>query len=644
MNRKIVELNEHQTEAVTHVFGACFVGAVPGSGKTRVIVERCARLIEEEIKPRSILCITFTNKAANEMRERLNKMIGEQSKEVYISTFHALCAEILRKFGSYIGYDKNLSIVTDDDQEALLSQAARHLGFEPKPFEMKKILWVCNDARENLCDVDGHEFTEYFKAPYEAQIAREYLFRLRQNNQIDFSGLLSETIRLLKTDKSVLQKLQDRFQFIQVDEAQDTNLAQFRIVELLGEHTNVFMVGDGDQAIYEWRGARFENISDFISKFSARVVHLPVNYRSTKTIVAAAGRLIKNNKKRDNVGFETVNEEGDPIECWSFQNPDQEGEWIAREISSLIRSGSYKADQFAILYRNNAMSRAIETGLVAHGISYQVIGGFSFFDRKEIKDSLSMLRFLVNPKDGISLARFINKPSKRIGQATIAKIEKFAAENKITLVESLQRSDEYIAGADAIKIKAECKKIGDCFAGMAKDMVDAPLGTILSTLIAELDYVKYLEEDSEDDNMLNRVQNLEELFVSATAYSSKRPNDIVGYLNKLALQASTDKETPEGSVALMTIHGAKGLEFPVVFMACCDDGSLPSQMSLNERDNDAEEERRLCYVGMTRAKKKLYMTYPKSRQKRSKNGGLINLPTRPSRFFKEAGLEPEQTY
>lgn len=641
MSRKIVELNEYQTEAVTHVFGACFVGACPGSGKTRVIVERCARLIEEEISPRNILCITFTNKAANEMRERLHKMIGEQAKEVYISTFHALCAEILRKYGGYIGYDKNLSIVTDDDQEALITQAARQLGYEPKPFDMKKILWACNNARENLCEIDGHEFEEHFKAPYEAQIAREYLARLRQNNQIDFSGLLSETIRLLQTDKNVLQKLQDRFEFIQVDEAQDTNLAQFRIVEMLGEHTNVFMVGDGDQCIYEWRGARFDNIEDFITKFSARVVHLPVNYRSTKAIVEAAGRLIKHNKKRDDVDFETVNDEGEPIECWSFHSPDQEGEWIAREIASLIRSGRYKANDFAILYRNNAMSRALEAGLVAQGVSYQVIGGFSFFDRKEIKDALAMLRFLANPKDGIALARFINKPSRRIGQATIAKIEKFAIEKKVSLVDALKRADEYISGTDALKIKEECKKIGAVF---SQDFTGVPLGEIMSSLVSSLDYVKYLEEDTEDDNMLNRVQNLEELFTSASAYSSKKPGDIVGYLNKIALQSSTDKEAPEGAVALMTIHAAKGLEFPVVFMPCCDEGSLPSQMSLNERGNDAEEERRLCYVGMTRAKKKLYMTYPKSRPKRARNGGLINVPTKPSRFFKEAGLEPEQTY
>lgn len=641
MSRKIIELNEHQSKAVSHVFGACYVGAVPGSGKTRVIVERCARLIEEDILPRNILCITFTNKAANEMRERLQKMIGDQSKEVYISTFHALCAEILRKYGSYIGYDKNLSIVTDDDQEALITQAARQMGYEPKPYDMKKILWASNNARENLYDIDGHEFVECFKAPYEAQIAREYIARLRQNNQIDFSGLLFETIRLLETDKSVLQKLQDRFEFLQVDEAQDTNLAQFRIVEMLGEHTNVFMVGDGDQAIYEWRGARFQNIEDFITKFSASVVHLPVNYRSTKAIVEAAGKLIKNNKKRDNVDFETVNEDGEPVECWSFYNPDQEGEWIAREVAGLIRSGRYTADQFAVLYRNNAMSRAIEAGFISQGVSYQVVGGFSFFDRKEIKDILSMLRFLINPKDGIALSRFINKPSKRIGQATIGKIEKFAIDKKINLIESLKRSDEYISGSDALKIRTDCKKIAEVF---ARDFTGIPIGEIMSSLVQSLDYIEYLKEDTEDPNITNRIQNLEELYISASAFGAKRSNDIVGYLNKIALQSSADKETDEDTVALMTIHASKGLEFPVVFMPCCDEGSLPSQMSLSERDNDAEEERRLCYVGMTRAKKKLYMTFPKSRPKRTRSGALINVPTVPSRFFKEAGLEPEQPY
>lgn len=636
MQRKIVDLNEFQTEAVTHVYGACFVGACPGSGKTRVIVERCARLIEEEIDPRKILCITFTNKAANEMRERLQKLIGDAAVGVYISTFHALCAEILRRYGSYIGYDKNLSIVTDDDQEALISQSARHLGFDLKPYDAKKILWTVNSAREKLLPIDGFEFTSQFSAAFEAQIARDYVQKLQQNNQVDFSGLLSETIRLLEQDRSVLQKLQDRFAFIQVDEAQDTNYAQFRIVEMLGEHTNVFMVGDQDQSIYGWRGARYENIQDFVKKFAAKVVHLPVNYRSTKAIVGAAGKLIKHNSNRDDVNFQTVNDDGEPIECCRFFSPDQESEWVAREIARLIGRCGYKANDFAVLYRNNAMSRAVETALMGQGVSYQVIGGFGFFDRKEIKDSLSMLRFLANPKDGISLARFINKPSRRIGQAAIAKIEKFAHEKKINLAEAMKRSDEFVTGNDALGIRKECIRIGELF---TRDFQNVPIGDILSILLNEMKYKTYLEEE-QDENLPNRLENLEELLVSATAYSQKKPNDIAGYLNKIALQSNTDKTAPEGAVSLMTIHAAKGLEFPVVFMVCCDDGSLPSSMALQDRDNNAEEERRLCYVGMTRAKKKLYMTYPKARQKR-RNGDLIWTKTRPSRFFEEAGLEPD---
>ena len=892
------------------------------SHNTRVIVERCARLIEEEIPPRSILCITFTNKAAEEMRLRLRTMIGEQAKELYISTFHALCAEILRKYGSEIGYSANITIVKEDDQESLVAQCARQLGFELKPQQVRSLIWNVNAAREKLFPVESQAFdNEFHSIPSGAAIAKDYLVRLKENNQIDFSGLLSETIRLLESKKHILQKLQDRFAMIQVDEAQDTNLAQFKIVQMLGAHTNVFMVGDLDQcqpgstkvetttgpicisdldpskdrlisfdrrssiitgrkngyafkkstrhysgdmirveaqhyiapqnyrahvtsctanhkwtvrlvdeigdvhavylmrqdskwrigscamhksygkqgktcfgvalrarqekaealwilstsasacearvmeqvyscrygipmtcfesdiseygyvskvfeelgdlynnahrclrdfgrdvryplwekkieginqdfgkrvpllvhacnlipglmqvpvptkgkefcwcdfttsrshwegpvysldverfehyiadgivthnSIYGWRGARYENILEFIQNFRAEVIHLPVNYRSTQTIVGAAGKLIKCNKNRQEMDFQTTNETGEHISCFSFRDPDEEARWIAEEIRSLIDSGEYKASDFAILYRNNSMSRALEVAMMDAAIDYEVIGSFGFFDRKEIKDVLAMLRFLANPKDGLALARFINKPSRRIGQSTIAKIELFAKEHKIDLIQSMSRAKEYIKGGDSIKIQVECEKIAKIF---SESIQGKPLGDIMERIVSGLEYLRYLEEE-DDASYLNRMQNLTELYTSASIYSSKRPNDIMGYLNKIALQSSSDKEMPDGATTLMTIHSSKGLEFPVVFMACADDGSLPSAMALKDRGEDAEEERRLCYVGMTRAKKKLYMTHPTTRPKRSSNGFLTNVPAKPSRFFAEAGLK-----
>ena len=636
MSRKLIELNDFQSDAVRHVWGACFVSACPGSGKTRVIVERCARLIEEEIPPRSILCLTFTNKAANEMRERLLKMVGPVAKEVYISTFHALCLDILRKYGSYLGYDKNLSIVIEDDQEALVSQISREKGFDLKPNEIRKIIWSANNARENLTQVGSAEFTKFFSQDYHAQIAIDYIAKLKDNNQVDFSGILSESIALMQNAKHVLQKLQDRFSMIQVDEAQDTNLAQFKIVELLGEHTNVFMVGDTDQTIYSWRGARYANISDFISKFKAKVVQLPVNYRSTKTIVKAAGALIKNNPDRPQLEFTTVNDEGYPIDCNIFGSPDEEAAWISREIKRLIDAGMFTPSDFAILYRNNAMSRALEVAMVDVGVDYQVVGGFGFFDRKEIRDSLAMLRFYANPKDGLALARFINKPSRRIGQVTLGKIEKFGKDNKINLIEAMRRAPEYIKGADALLIHAECAKLAHMF---SYDYGNKGFGDIMEGLVAGTDYLRFLQEE-DDQSYYNRQQNLQELYTSATAYSQKKPGDIVGYLNKLALQSSSDKESADGQVTMMTIHASKGLEFPVVFIPCMDEGSLPSQMAMNENEKNVEEERRLAFVGMTRAKTRLYMSYPAYRPKRNKSGGIVNIKTEASRFFMEADLQP----
>lgn len=642
MQRKLIELNDFQNDAVRHVWGACFVSAAPGSGKTRVIVERCARLIEEEISPRSILCLTFTNKAANEMRERLVQMLGPVAKEIYISTFHALCLDILRKYGSYSGYDKNLSVVIEDDQEALIAQISRQKGFDLKPNEISKIIWATNNARENLAPVGSSQFNKFFKEEFAIPIATDYIAKLKENNQVDFSGILSECIALMQNAKHILQKLQDRFCFLQIDEAQDTNLAQFKIVELLGEHTNVFMVGDIDQTIYSWRGSRYENISDFIKKFRAKVLHLPVNYRSTQTIVKAAGTLIKNNPDRLESEFTTVNEEGCPIDCNIFRNPDEEAAWISREIKRLVDAREFVASDFAILYRNNAMSRALEVAMIDVGLSYQVIGGFGFFDRKEIKDSLAMLRFYANPKDGLALARFINKPSRRIGQVTLGKIEKFAKDNKIDLNESMKRASEYIKGSDALLIHSECAKLAKVF---QHDYGTKGFGDIMEGLVAGTDYLTYLKEDN-DDSYYNRQQNLQELFTSATAYGQKKPNDIMGYLNKIALKSSADKESTDGSVTLMTIHAAKGLEFPVVFIPCMDEGSLPSHRALSEDEKNVEEERRVTFVGMTRAKKKLYMSYPASRPKRDKknpSGGIIYVKTEESRFFAEAGLQPIKT-
>ncbi len=555
-------------------------------------------------------------------------MIGEEANKLYISTFHALCANILRKFGSYLGYDKNLSILTPDDSESLMAQCARGLEYELQTRDVRKIIWQSNDAREKLVDVDTSEFDSFFQAPFEARIAREYLDRMRKANQIDFSGLLSETIRLLEKDSEILEKLQDRFELIQVDEAQDTNLAQFKIVEMLGEHTNVLMVGDPDQSIYGWRGARFENIEDFIVNFSADVIRLPLNYRSTKKIVSTASRLISHNENREEVDFDTINPDGRDVDCFIFRNPDEEGSWIAHAIRTLMGRHGYKPHDFAVLYRANSMSRAIETGLLGAGIDYEVIGSRSFFDRMEVKDSLSMLKFYANPKDGIALNRFINKPTRRIGQGTVAKIEKYANDHKIDLIESMGKADQYINGANSSTIKTELKRISGLFAAAPK----GDIGSLMQHLVSGMNYVKYLEE-YDDKGVRNRQDNLEELYNSASQFKG----DASAYLNKIALQSASDKESVDDCVSLMTIHASKGLEFPVVFMPCMDEGSMPSSLALQDRDNNAEEERRLAYVGMTRAKEHLIFSYPSTRLKRGRRG-TFPVNTQPSRFLKECDV------
>jgi len=628
-----IKLNDEQEQAADHVHGPCFVCACPGSGKTRVIVERTIRLIDKGNSPRSILCITFTNKAATEMKERIVKRLGEIGNEIYISTFHALCATIIRKYGAYIGYNSNTTILDEDDQEGLMSQAARQAGYEFPVPQIKSLIWKTNDLREKL--IPEKEFAQHFKMEAEANIAIDYISRMRKNSQIDFSGLLSETVRLLEKDSEVLSKLQNRFDFIQVDEAQDTNLAQFKIVQLIGAHNNVFVVGDPDQGIYSWRGARYQNIEDFVNINKAKVVSLPTNYRSTPEIVKAASVLIqKNPNRQQKMEFKTSNPSGLPVECVSLPNPEQEAAYIAYRIKEMISKGN-KPHDFAVLYRLNSMSRSIEQGLLNAGISYQVLGGFSFFDRSEVKDSLAMLRFAINPCDGMALSRFINKPSRRIGEIAIGKIENFANENGINLLESMSRANEFMkSGADKLRAVQGCQEIVNAF---NFDRQDKSIGEVLDIILKNLGYAKHLESKFEGKELEDRKDNLQELINACALYSETRNKDIASYLSNIALQSSSDKETKENSVTLMSLHSSKGLEFPVVFMPCMEDGQFPHKRAMAERDG-LDEERRLCYVGMTRAQKHLIMTYPTARMQKYKNGKVQFEHTVKSRFLSESGV------
>jgi len=629
-----ITLNPEQEQAADHVNGPCFVLACPGSGKTRVIVERTVRLINKGYDPKSILCITFTNKAAKEMKERIIKALPEHGEKVYISTFHSLCATILRKYGSYIGYTINATIFNDDDQEGLMAQCARQAGLELTAPQIKSLLYKTNDLREKL--IAEEDFASHFKEEKDATIALEYIAKMRKNNQLDFSGLLSETVRLLEKDGEILSKLQTRFDFLQVDEAQDTNFAQFRIVQLIGAHKNVLIVGDPDQGIYSWRGARYQNIEDFVKDNKAKVVSLPHNYRSTPEIVGAASVLIKKNSNRQQtMEFKTSNPSGKPIECYCLPSPEHEGQWIAQKIKQMINNEGYKPHDFAVLYRLNAMSRSIEQGLMSNGIAYQVIGGFSFFDRAEVRDSLAMLRFMINPSDGMALSRFINKPSRRIGEVSLGRIENFANEKGINLLQAMSRIEEFLTtGADRSRVITGCKEIVEAF---SFDRTNLSIGEVLGKLLLKLRYREHLDSKHESKDLEDRKENIQELINGCALYSERRGNDIAAYLSHFALQSSSDKDTEENTVSLMSVHASKGLEFPVVFMPCMEDGQFPHKRAIMERDG-IEEERRLCYVGMTRAQKRLIMSYPSSRMLRYAKDKIRWDHTEISRFLLESGV------
>lgn len=884
MTNKII-LNEEQEQAANHVDGPCLVLACPGSGKTRCVVERTCRLIEKGISPRSILSITFTNKAAGEMKERTMHRLGAAAQQIYISTFHALCANILRKYGGAIGYSESMTICDSDDQESRMSQVARQFGHE---IPSSTIAWICqrvNTLREELVPESqwSNEFQILGKPQFTA-IAKEYIARLRSSNSTDFSGLLSETLRLFDEDKATLQKLQSRFSYIQVDETQDTNYAQFKIFLSIGIHNNLFIVGDSDQcqpagtmvetitgpvpieeldpkkhklisydrrssivtgrrhgfsfqkssrpydssliqvkaggfstactpnhkwtvklnnsidgshvvylmrqgtkwrvgscamyksrgkkaktmfgpslrarqeradglwlltvcanacearaveqiisckygipmtcfhtdastcgytnyvfrtltelenkakkclsdygrlmeypiwtkskainqdhgkriplmvhacnllegymqvpvptkgkdfewsdieldrqlykgnvysldvdkyehyiadgiithnSIYGWRGARYKNIQDFINDKKAKIIVLPKNYRSTPEIVAAANALIKHNKDRQHqFDFSTVNASGEPVELFVTPTSDLEGKWIGEKIAELIEDDGYKPEDIAVLYRLNSMSRSIEQGLISCGVSYEVIGGLSFFDRMEIRDAIAMLKFYINNNDSSALSRFINSPTRGIGEVSLGKIENFARDNGITLVQALARAGEIFSGHSKDSMVTACKKIAQTFS--IKQSSGEDIGDVLFFLTDNLNYAKHLESEKYADTTADRKNNLKSFIESCSEYSKQNGNDIGAYLNQIMLTTSSDKKGESGSVSLMTMHASKGLEFKVVFLPCLVDGLMPHKRAVQEREGGLEEERRLCYVGMTRAQERLILSY-----------------------------------
>ncbi len=628
-----ITLNKQQELAANHIDGPCLVVSVPGSGKTRLLTERAARLIESGINPKNIVCVTFTNKAAKEMKSRISKRLNISQPKCYIGTFHALCVAILKKFGHRLGYSNKFTIADSNDQVDLIRQIARQAGTKLEIGEARSLAKKVNNYRENMWDY-GQLETELYDNSSDIFVVNEYIKRLKSSNIIDFSGLLSETAKLMDEYDEVRNKIQSVMKYILVDESQDTNLIQFYLLNLFSaKYNNIMLVGDPSQSIYSFRGSRHQNLRDFIDKHQdCRIVHLPVNYRSTPQIVARADQLIKHNSSHMADKFETVNKDGEEVFCFSPKNQISEGYFIADRIKRLVEEGGWLYEDMVVLYRMNSMSEPIERVFTNSGIPYEVIGNRSFYDRKEIKDCIAMIKFLINPNDGIAFHR-ISSTLKGIGDVSIGRIETFANENDVDIIHACKHF------ADSGKYKSmreSCNKLVDIFSA---DISGLSAAECVHKIMTDINYTDYLEKYDKECYM-DRVENVNQFVDSAAEFCrDNEDNSIEKYLEMISLMTASDKEVNEDKVSLMTIHAVKGLEFPIVFIIGVEEGILPHYLSMKEDPEEGfQEETRIMFVAMTRSKHLLHITYCKQRTKFAKGGHTYDQDCKPSQFLLEAGL------
>ncbi len=632
-------LNDMQKKAVLQTEGAVLVLAGAGSGKTGALTVRIAHLIEKGVKPWNILAITFTNKAAKEMSERVNKLIGDKAKDIWVSTFHSTCVRILRRDIDKIGYSRDFSIYDTDDQEKMMKEVFKRLNFSitDKTFTVKGALAEISKQKEELISWEDYEAKtdkDIRKVKF-AKAYRIYQTLLKENNALDFDDLIYKTVQLFKTDTDVLDYYQEKFKYIMVDEYQDTNTSQYELVRLLSaKYKNICVVGDDDQSIYGWRGANIRNILDFEKDFEDTVViKLEQNYRSTKTILDAANSVIKNNTTRKDKTLWTENDKGSIIHIKRADNEYDEARFVGDKINELILKGDRKYKDFAVLYRTNAQSRAIEDYFVKKSIPYRLLGGIRFYERKEIKDVLSYLKVLSNPADTIALKRIINVPKRGLGDASIEKVENFANENNMSFYEALSHIDEIT------ELKTRAKKFKEFYEVMTeieKDANELSVSELIESVLNKTGYVQLLQDEGTDE-ALARIENIDEFVSKAVEYekSTDEPS-LREFLEDIALVADIDNYEPdEDTVVLMTMHSAKGLEFPYVFIVGMEEGMFPTYRVMQYGTNeDMEEERRLCYVAITRAKEELFITQAKSRMQHG-----ITQYNAPSRFLKEIPAE-----
>ena len=614
-------LNEPQRQAVMATDGPLLILAGAGSGKTRVLTHRTAYLIEEcGVNPYNIMAITFTNKAAGEMRERIDQMVGYGSESIWVCTFHSTCVRILRRYIDRLGFGTNFTIYDSDDQKTLMKDICKRLEIDPKMYKEKMFLSAISSAKDEL--IDPIEFETRAAGDYvkrkQAQVYREYQQALKQNNALDFDDLIMKTVELFKLDKEVLASYQDRFRYIMVDEYQDTNTAQFELIRLLAlKYQNLCVVGDDDQSIYKFRGANIYNILNFEHHFpDATVIKLEQNYRSTQNILDAANAVIANNQGRKEKRLWTDNGAGDKITFEQLDTAAEEADFVARDIARRVRKGEYQYKDCAILYRTNAQSRLFEERFITANIPYKIFGGVNFYARKEVKDLLAYLKTIDNGQDDLAVRRIINIPKRGIGAASINKVALYAQEQEISFYDALCVAEQVPGlGKAAAKIRPFVLFIQSMKA-KAKLLSVADL---LQEVIETTGYVRELEAEGTDEAEA-RIENIDELISKAVDYAEgEEAPTLNGFLENVALVADIDSfDENSDYVVLMTLHSAKGLEFPNVYLAGLEDGLFPSYMSITSDNSQAEieEERRLAYVGITRAKKNLTITSARVRMVR----------------------------
>jgi len=614
-------LNEPQRQAVMATDGPLLILAGAGSGKTRVLTHRTAYLIEEcGVNPYNIMAITFTNKAAGEMRERIDQMVGHGSESIWVCTFHSTCVRILRRYIDRLGFGTNFTIYDSDDQKTLMKDICKRLEIDTKMYKEKMFLSAISSAKDEL--IDPIEFETRAAGDYvkrkQAQVYREYQQALKQNNALDFDDLIMKTVELFKLDKEVLASYQDRFRYIMVDEYQDTNTAQFELIRLLAlKYQNLCVVGDDDQSIYKFRGANIYNILNFEHHFpDATVIKLEQNYRSTQNILDAANAVIANNQGRKEKRLWTDNGAGDKITFEQLDTAAEEADFVARDIARRVRKGEYQYKDCAILYRTNAQSRLFEERFITANIPYKIFGGVNFYARKEVKDLLAYLKTIDNGQDDLAVRRIINIPKRGIGAASINKVALYAQEQEISFYDALCVAEQVPGlGKAAAKIRPFVLFIQSMKA-KAKLLSVADL---LREVIETTGYVRELEAEGTDEAEA-RIENIDELISKAVDYAEgEEAPTLNGFLENVALVADIDSfDENSDYVVLMTLHSAKGLEFPNVYLAGLEDGLFPSYMSITSDNSQAEieEERRLAYVGITRAKKNLTITSARVRMVR----------------------------